>query len=96
MKNLFVLTLFATTLYVELTQQKVVRAPLIKHEQKIFKGWNEILLTTTNLPAPVIKIKQGAVTGVKEISENGKRKFHSYYNIPYAEPPINNLRFKVR
>ncbi|KAL7645206.1 UNVERIFIED_CONTAM: hypothetical protein RMT77_003592 [Armadillidium vulgare] len=43
--------------------------------------------------APSIKVKQGIITGLKEISENGKI-FYSYYGIPYAEPPVNKLRFK--
>ncbi|RXG54905.1 Esterase FE4 [Armadillidium vulgare] len=42
---------------------------------------------------PLIKVKQGSIKGIKEVSLHGK-KFDSYYNIPYAEPPINHLRFK--
>lgn len=44
--------------------------------------------------APLIKVKQGIIKGLKETSDNGK-KFYSYYGIPYAEPPVHRLRFRV-
>lgn len=41
-----------------------------------------------------IEIPQGKIRGFKKISREG-REYYSYYKIPYAEPPIGKLRFKV-
>ncbi|KAF5307859.1 hypothetical protein FQR65_LT06591 [Abscondita terminalis] len=40
-----------------------------------------------------ITIDQGILQGKKEISRNG-RTFNAFTGIPYAKPPINNLRFQ--
>ncbi|XP_076754342.1 juvenile hormone esterase-like [Xylocopa sonorina] len=41
----------------------------------------------------VTKTKQGTVSGKQMTSSSGK-KFYGFSGIPYAEPPIKNLRFK--
>ncbi|XP_042856635.1 juvenile hormone esterase-like [Penaeus japonicus] len=43
--------------------------------------------------APVVRVTQGLVSGVEEETTNG-RSFHSYYGIPFAEPPLGDLRLK--
>ena len=43
---------------------------------------------------PTIKTAAGRVSGVTEKSFFGK-EYLAYYGIPFAEPPIGNLRFKV-
>uniref|UniRef100_A0A1Y1L4R3 Carboxylic ester hydrolase n=1 Tax=Photinus pyralis TaxID=7054 RepID=A0A1Y1L4R3_PHOPY len=43
---------------------------------------------------PSNKINQGSLTGKYMESRNG-RQFSAYLGIPYAEPPIGNLRFKA-
>ncbi|KAG7161814.1 Venom carboxylesterase-6-like 1 [Homarus americanus] len=42
---------------------------------------------------PVITTLLGRISGVKEESRNGKT-FHAYYGIPFAKPPVGELRFK--
>lgn len=43
--------------------------------------------------APVISTEGGRVSGVAEEATEGKL-FYSYYGIPFAEPPVGDLRFK--
>lgn len=42
----------------------------------------------------VIQTKGGSVNGTTGKSRGG-REFLAFYGIPYAEPPVGNLRFKV-
>lgn len=42
---------------------------------------------------PVIMTSTGKVSGIRERSYEGK-VFFSYYSIPYAKPPVGELRFK--
>lgn len=41
-----------------------------------------------------VKVKQGTVVGQQSSYENGDWYF-SFKGIPYAEPPLGELRFKV-
>lgn len=43
----------------------------------------------------IIDIEQGRLEGKTGLDYNG-RKYYSFLGIPYAKPPIGNLRFKVR
>lgn len=43
---------------------------------------------------PIVKIEQGQLRGVAEKNLNGKSYF-AFRGIPYAKPPLGNLRFKV-
>ncbi|KAG7171451.1 Venom carboxylesterase-6-like 10 [Homarus americanus] len=42
---------------------------------------------------PVVTTSTGQVSGIKEESVGGKH-FFSYHSIPFAEPPLGDLRFK--
>lgn len=42
----------------------------------------------------IVKINEGLIKGQYGITRNGKI-FASYTGIPYAEPPVCNLRFMV-
>lgn len=44
--------------------------------------------------APLVQTQQGLIRGVKDVSVKGK-EFYSYLGIPFAEPPVGELRFKV-
>ena len=44
---------------------------------------------------PLVDIENGRVSGIMEKSVKG-REFYSFYGIPFAEPPVGKLRFKVR
>lgn len=41
---------------------------------------------------PTVTISQGKLNGTLEQSRNG-RIYSAFLGIPYAEPPINDLRF---
>ena len=41
-----------------------------------------------------VNVSEGVLAGKEEINEFGG-KFYSFKGIPYAEPPIGDLRFKV-
>ena len=45
--------------------------------------------------AVILTTKQGILKGGIEKSRGG-RSFYSFYGIPFAEPPVGELRFKVR
>jgi len=45
--------------------------------------------------APTVHAHQGTLTGTYLTSRYG-RKFAAFQGIPYAQPPIGDLRFKVR
>ena len=41
-----------------------------------------------------IETKQGTLQGVVKFARNGEQ-YHAYLGIPYAQPPINELRWKT-
>lgn len=43
----------------------------------------------------ILDTKQGLLKGETLLSRDG-RAFYAFYKIPYAEPPLGDLRFKVR
>lgn len=43
---------------------------------------------------PLVKTKQGFVKGLTGVSRRG-RLFYEYLGIPYARPPVGDLRFEV-
>lgn len=48
---------------------------------------------TIVLPKVRVKVNQGTVKGVIEKLPNG-RNFNRFTGIPYAKPPVNQLRFR--
>jgi len=44
---------------------------------------------------PIIKIQNGIIQGVDRLSRDGN-PFVEFLGIPYAAPPIGDLRFEVR
>ncbi|XP_063590805.1 venom carboxylesterase-6-like [Penaeus indicus] len=42
---------------------------------------------------PVVRVAQGLLSGLEEKSTKG-RAFHSYYGVPFAKPPVGDLRLK--
>lgn len=43
---------------------------------------------------PTVNISQGKLKGGEVTTENGF-KYYEYLQIPYAKPPMGDLRFKV-
>lgn len=50
--------------------------------------------SVTDETPPVIDTITGKVSGVKEVSTKGNT-FYAYRSIPFAKPPVGELRFKV-
>jgi len=52
--------------------------------------------TTENLqvPVPVVETSYGKLTGISGHSRNG-REYFGYLGIPYAQPPVGQLRYEV-
>jgi hypothetical protein len=44
--------------------------------------------------SPIVYTKYGPAIGLTEVSRN-KREFMSFRGIPYAKPPVGELRFAV-
>lgn len=44
----------------------------------------------------MLKIKNGYIKGTEEVTFNKKIKYLAFKGVPYADPPIGNLRFTVR
>lgn len=42
-----------------------------------------------------VQIKQGVLLGARRKTQNGF-EYDDFLNIPYARPPVGDLRFKVR
>ncbi|XP_065202717.1 esterase E4-like [Planococcus citri] len=42
----------------------------------------------------VVTINEGRVRGVKETSRFSHVEYYAFYGIPYAQPPVDNLRFQ--
>lgn len=43
---------------------------------------------------PIVTVKQGALKGQVETNVNGGT-YYSFKGVPFAEPPVGKLRFKV-
>ncbi|XP_045105455.1 juvenile hormone esterase-like isoform X2 [Portunus trituberculatus] len=71
-----------TLLLVILVTVVIVATPVPATEYQDYK--NSSLIIT----------ESGLITGVPEISTKGK-SFYAYYSIPFAKPPVGNLRFKA-
>jgi carboxylesterase type B len=44
---------------------------------------------------PVVKVQQGLLQGKTLTSARSKNKFTGFLGIPYAKPPVGDLKFKV-
>lgn len=52
------------------------------------------LVTSCELPRPLINIPTGAIRGTYKKSEGG-RVYAAFEGIPYARPPVGKYRFRV-
>lgn len=54
-----------------------------------------ILTISINLSFSVtVKVNQGILRGAKSVTKNGF-KYFEFLSVPYAKPPIGELRFQV-
>ncbi len=82
---------------------KIVKVNLSKKMREILKLSIFFLLSTFFdakfvdsyvVPSPIVTTQSGQVVGTTDNSFFS-REYFSYRGIPYAEPPIGDLRFKV-
>lgn len=43
----------------------------------------------------VVSTKNGKVRGIKQKSNFSGASYYAFYGVPYGQPPVDNLRFKV-
>lgn len=43
----------------------------------------------------VVTLKAGKIQGVKVVSSFNGAEYCAFYGVPYAQPPIGDLRFRV-
>lgn len=55
-----------------------------------------ILSITVHGADNVVKTESGEVQGITAKTLLNQRQFYSFRGIPYAQPPIGDLRFKVK
>ncbi|XP_058456715.1 uncharacterized protein LOC131434085 [Malaya genurostris] len=55
---------------------------------------NLIIRFWPGIERPIVELRQGKVQGVTDKLPNG-RKYHFFKGIPYAKPPIGELRFRT-
>jgi hypothetical protein len=67
----------------------VIMATTLGFVSYVFTGFG--LLTPD---APIVEISTGKVQGLARNSRDGHR-YYEYLGIPYAKPPVNELRFEV-
>lgn len=53
-----------------------------------------IIFLSAVISDPVVRITKGAIRGITSKSRDG-RDFYSFTAIPYAKPPVDELRFEV-
>lgn len=51
-------------------------------------------MSKTVLSNVQLNVAQGRIIGVEDVLPNGK-SFYSFKGVPYAQPPIGELRFAV-
>lgn len=54
-----------------------------------------ILFNAIKAQEPLVEISQGVLRGTVLVNRDGGN-FYGFRSIPYAQPPLNELRFKVR
>lgn len=44
----------------------------------------------------IVQVEEGKLRGIEKTSSHTGKQFNAFLGIPYAKPPIGDLRFKVR
>lgn len=57
--------------------------------------WQLLVVATVNCNNLIVKTDSGQVRGVALRTLLKNEEYIAYRGIPYAEPPVGNLRFKV-
>jgi hypothetical protein len=67
----------------------------MKHAGFIFVFLLFILGSLASESDPIVQIQEGSIRGTTLTSVRSNRTFFAFMGIPYAKPPIGDLRFKV-
>jgi hypothetical protein len=54
-----------------------------------------LVSVTQSSVKPVVKVQQGLLEGKLLTSARSKNRFTGFLGIPYAKPPVGDLKFKV-
>jgi hypothetical protein len=68
----------------------------MKHVGFVFVFLLFILGTIPSESNPIVQIYEGSIRGTTLTSVRSNRTFFAFMGIPYAKPPVGDLRFKVR
>lgn len=66
----------------------------MKTQLALFLFITIFLVIEADKTRPIVKTSLGNIRGIYQLSHNG-RKYRSFEGIPYAKPPVGNLRFQV-
>jgi hypothetical protein len=76
-----------------MTGRKTLLAVLIL---QLANGYNAFWVQNRELSlSPIVETKVGQVQGFVSVSRGG-RKFYKFLGLPYAQPPVGELRFEVK
>lgn len=46
-------------------------------------------------PSPVVTSSKGKIKGIVSVTSRDRKPYSAFMGIPFAKPPVGNLRFKV-
>ncbi|XP_056640905.1 uncharacterized protein LOC130447884 [Diorhabda sublineata] len=61
---------------------------------KTYKIYCNLLFDTSKMSQPIVQVKQGKLLG-KILDDVYGKKYYNFLGIPYAKPPLGELRFKA-
>ncbi|KAK7086772.1 Carboxylesterase 5A [Halocaridina rubra] len=88
------MSLFQTVIGVLVAIAAVLFMSTVFPKEVIHEDTGSMAKDSNEKDAIEIQTKDGKVRGFKEFTVNGERAIYAFRGIPFAEPPINEFRFK--